>query len=107
MADIELVIKIPEEVMEYIRNNSCLSVVYNDEVTKAMKNGVPLPKGHGRLIDADELREKMVSYRYSDRYCENHTIERSISIGMVDLIINDASTVIEADKEQTNETDCD
>lgn len=55
MKDIELVIKIPEEVVEYIKNNGCLSVVYNDEVAKAIKNGTPLPKRHGRLIDKDTL----------------------------------------------------
>lgn len=25
----------------------------------ALKNGTPLPKGHGRLIDADELHQKI------------------------------------------------
>ena len=42
MADIELVIKIPEEIMEYIKNNGCLSVIYIDKVAEAIKNGTPL-----------------------------------------------------------------
>ncbi len=44
MKDVELVIKIPEGIMEYIKNNGCLAVGYNDEVAKAIKSGTPLPK---------------------------------------------------------------
>lgn len=52
----KIVIDIPEGIMEYIENNGCLSVIYNDEVAKAIINGTPLPKGHGRLIDAEWLK---------------------------------------------------
>lgn len=53
MADIELVIKIPEEDYNRIKNipdafDSRISRVY-----KAIKNGTALPKGHGRLADLD------------------------------------------------------
>ena len=60
MADIELVIKIPEEVKQTFDNakNEDLYGNYYDRnslIGKAIQNGIPLPKGHGRLIDADEL----------------------------------------------------
>ena len=29
--------------------------VYNDTIYNAIKNGTPLPKGHGRLIDAGNV----------------------------------------------------
>ncbi len=87
MADIELVIKIPEGIMEYIKNNSCLSVVYSDEVTRAVANGTPLPKEHGRLIDADYLREK-ISF-----------VERS----NISYIVDNAPTIIEANIQNTLE----
>jgi hypothetical protein len=48
MANIELVIRIPEE--DYKRGTVMAS---------AIRNGIPLPKGHGRLIDADELLKAM------------------------------------------------
>ena len=48
MADIEIVIKIPEEDYEYIKNS-------NNMYLYVIKNGTPLPKGHGRLIDVDEV----------------------------------------------------
>ena len=75
-ADREVVIKIPEEIMEYIKNNGCLSVIYNSEIASAIANGTPLPKGHGRLIDVDEIP---IDCDYYD--------------------VDNASTIIEADAE--------
>ena len=54
MADIELVIKIPEGLkkdfeLEQWTALSCM------EMKNALINGTPLPKGHGRLIDANDL----------------------------------------------------
>ena len=58
MADIEVVIKIPED--EYnIAKYGQYGNINVDIVRKALANGVPLPKGHGRLIDADALEKKM------------------------------------------------
>ena len=48
---------------------------------KNIKNGTPLPKRHGRLIDADKLIEKINQFDYYDQ-------------------VLDASTIIEADKEE-------
>ena len=45
----------------------------------AVANGTPLPKGHGRLIDGDELESRM-----KIGYC----------------IVRDAKTIIEADSEK-------
>lgn len=61
MADIELVIKIPSEVYENI-----ISATADDNDISSLLLGIheatPLPKGHGRLIDADALME----------YCQNN-----------------------------------
>lgn len=86
MSDIELVIKIPKEIMEYIKNNGCLSVIYNDEVAKAIINGTPLPKGHGDLIDRN------VAYDEFDKAC------LSWEGGLLEYI----PTVIPSDKETEN-----
>ncbi len=90
MADIELVIKIDDEIYKKIKNNefwlSCgldLSMAYD-----LIKNGTPLPKGHGKLIDADALE---------NTWHEEFLKGMSISAGMVNTF-NDASTIIEADK---------
>lgn len=65
MTNVELVIKIPEDVFkrtvfyrEFRDLNDCITTI------KSLEKAVPLPKGHGRLIDADKLHlppEEMVS----------------------------------------------
>ena len=53
MANIELVIKIPEEL--YKANHRGLEADELWDLRIAIKNGTMLPKGHGRLINADAL----------------------------------------------------
>ena len=61
-------------------------------------NGTPLPKGHGRLIDADRI--KLFSI---DRDSWNG-VEYEGVIKVVPVIaIDNAPTIIEADKEAENE----
>lgn len=50
----KLVIDIPEETYESIQDNDYCGIS-NSDMYNAIKNGTPLPKNHGRLIDADEL----------------------------------------------------
>ena len=45
-------IEIPDVDYYDMINDGC---IYNYEIRKAIENGIPLPKGHGRLIDADKL----------------------------------------------------
>lgn len=55
----------------------------------AVLSGAPLPKGHGRLIDADRLKSI-----YSINLANFNTV-----IG-IQKWIDDAHTIIEADKEE-------
>ena len=88
MADIELVIKIPEEDFERCKKRFQMRIGIMGD---AIANGTPLPKRHGRLIDADEL----LKHRYTvgtSNYCEYNVVDEEE--------INHAPTIIEADKEQ-------
>lgn len=78
MADLELVIKIPEDIRAAIGQMGLLRIPneMTRVVDKAIQHGTPLPKGHGRLIDADNI--------------DNHII------GHVDT--RSCPTIIEADK---------
>ena len=92
MADIELVIKIPEEVKQTFDNakNEDLYANYYDRnslIGKAIQNGIALPKGHGRLIDADEIQFENAEF---DTYGD---YSRAFDA------IDEADTIIEADKE--------
>lgn len=55
----KLVIDIDEHIYEQIMADSEVYVLDNEVdrilIENAIYNGTPLPKGHGRLIDADEL----------------------------------------------------
>lgn len=53
----ELVIKIPEEIYSRILERNRIHTFDNETVCDAIKNGTPLLEGHGRLIDADELKK--------------------------------------------------
>lgn len=48
MADIELVIKISEEQYEMIQN---ISNFISADATQIIRNGILLPKGHGRMTN--------------------------------------------------------
>lgn len=82
MADIELVIKIPEELYDIIINPQKLETMYHaGKICEAVRNGTPLPKGHGRLKDVD----------YGLKNCKDeHEIE---------YWDKEVPTIIEADKE--------
>jgi len=59
MADIELVIKIPEEIRLALINNVQLSLdqqsICDSYIKQAILNGTPLPKGHGRILDESQV----------------------------------------------------
>lgn len=94
MADIELVIRIPEELLEYFANHNCMSedgwFSHSNRLLDAFRNGIPLPKGHGGLIDVNALLEKQ--YRIDD----SATLSTRDVVNVED--IEDAQTIIEADK---------
>ena len=68
----EIVINLPEEIMEYVKNNDCLSVIYNDEVAKAITNGMPYeekPKGQWTINEEWSLLEKCKVTTYTCPFC--------------------------------------
>lgn len=84
----KIIVDIDENL--YIKTQSDKYVIY-DKMYHAIKNGTPLPKGHGRLIDA-EVMKTMKSIQ-------------SANFNAVELIrvwIDKQPTIIEADKEVEN-----
>lgn len=62
----KIVIDIPEEEYRWIKqsDNTAVAALCSKEcMLHAIKNGAPLPKGHGRLIDADMLEKKVEKHR--------------------------------------------
>lgn len=62
----QIVIDIPENLYKAAINGLNAEEIWDLRV--AIKNGAPLPKGHGRLIDADRLkREIFIIDSYSEK----------------------------------------
>ena len=57
----------------------------------AIRKGTPLPKGHGRLIDADALK-------MNERVCGDRYLSKT-SLFVANKVIEQADTIIKADKE--------
>ena len=90
MADMELIIKIPDHLYKLLKDfpsDSNESTIEN-VLMKAVEHGTPLPKGHGRLIDADAYINKHEECGWLD----DITVEEFNAI---------TPTIIEADEEQT------
>lgn len=86
----EIVIRIPEKEYEVILNNNYVAVCACPHLlSEAIKNGTPLPKGHGRLIDADSFLAKYETCGY----IEDMEAEYFNAV---------TPTIIEADKENKN-----
>lgn len=73
----QIVIEIPEEDYKWV----CDHVNMGYDLFKMIANGTPLPKGHGRLIDADVFIDGFEDYY---ELCE---------------LVNSTPTIIEADEE--------
>ena len=96
MSDIELVIRIDEDYVKIINKNGASN--YPEEV---IKNGTPLPKGHGRLKDENEIvkaiEDRVEFLRKNDAVFMR--LHKDIDIlGCIPKIRCEVSTIIEADK---------
>lgn len=69
-----------------IQTNILFSVIY----------GIPLPKGHGRLIDENKLLENL---KESANHHANNSREESL-LYRDRVIVREQPTIIEADKEE-------
>jgi len=102
----QIVIDIPEDYYKVIKE---IPAEYSTTDMLIIRNGTPLPKGHGRLIDADALKKYIddcdccvgcenESYGCADKCkCPDYLDED------MERIINNQSTIIEADKEVQND----
>jgi len=77
----QIVIDIPESILNTIQADEMISREQLAVLQVHILNGTPLPKGHGRLIDADAVLEEPIGNTYKD--------------------IDIAETIIEADKAES------
>jgi len=84
----QIVIDISEELYKHIKNDNVYYLEDGGVLYDIVKNGTPLPKGHGRLGDLDALRDEVSSWGMNDYEPSDFTDA-----------IDQTDTIIEADKE--------
>ena len=94
MANIELVIKIPQETYDFLKRYGTDGGI----IEKAVLNGTRLPKGHGNLKDANDIVADIYDrYMSSDFKVYNESVKKCMDM------IRSAPTIIEADKGEVEE----
>ena len=92
----QIVIDIDENVFTRLFDNGIQDneIATDDicEMARALRLGIPLPKGHGRIGDLSKIYDRL-----NDAQIEG-TVEYK-GLGEAKQIICDAPTIIEADKE--------
>ena len=95
----QIVIDIDEDTYGYMQsrceyqNKGDKGLSKFEEAGVAIKNGIPLPKGHGRLIDADKA-----IYEINEMKVQGETSIMAVILAKV--LIRGSKTVIEADDEE-------
>lgn len=100
----QIVIDIPEKVKQAFDNAEDEDLYgnyydYNSLIGKAIKNGTPLPKGHGRVMDVDKIIKKMEE---REEYLKDNRAmyETACVETALDMF---GETIIEADKAESEE----
>lgn len=75
MADIELLIKIPEEQKKMVDDITELPPQVENDLISAIRHGTRLPKEHGRLKDVDAFIAKVKADRTHACYVRSWTAD--------------------------------
>lgn len=94
MPDIDVIIRIPEDEYKIIKNFKGPMVW----AEKLIKDGTPLPKGHGKIVDIGKIDEDRIDG-------DNPVISLSIGGYCIEAVeldyINSLPAIIEEDKEES------
>lgn len=85
----QIVIDIPDDEYAFIKETGVIKMSSDVRIARAIANGIVLPKGHGRLIDGDNIKYFNNSWtKTQDDWCVRKDD------------IDKMPTIIEADKEK-------
>ena len=87
----QIVIDIPEE--QYNSRDYRVALISNIGEITYIGKGTPLPKGHGRLIDADVLDDVIMQMNANGAQITRYEYK------VIDNVLFEMPTIIEADKE--------
>ena len=92
----KIVIDIPEEEYKNIITYNSFRWLRNN-VIEAINKATPLPKGHGRIGDLDELEKVLDEYVLNEKGCPMHIASE------ICYNIDCFEAIIGADREETEE----
>lgn len=95
---IKLIIEVDEKYYEACKD--AVEESYPSQIEEVIAHGTVLPEGHGDLIDRDFVVNILEREIY---YAENPTIHRTLNYCLG--VIDNAPTIIKADKENKECTD--
>lgn len=109
MADVEIIIKIPEEAkraFDCAESNDLKGCYYDysGAVGEAIKNGTPLPKGHGKIGDLDAVMNDICA-SINEMTSVGIMVDGEYLWGKLNDAINNAQPIIEAENENEKEPD--
>ena len=95
-----LIIDINDDFYVRLFDNGGSSVTDMKRVCVAVRKGVIIPKGHGRLIDADEFSKRLVnaSMFYRGETADMFDTRFADGLKEADIKLTDAPTIIEAER---------
>lgn len=96
----KIVIDIPKKAYENIKAEKEIDWLGVEYILDCIKNGTPLPKNHGRLIDEEEILRELGSYHIGGLDAiKNYNGENTWADGLHTawVVIDDAETIIEAE----------
>ena len=95
----QIVIDIDDELYKSVLNETYCGNLYEE-----LKNGIVLPKGHGRLIDADEFEKRLMDARsyYLGEKADGFDLRFAAGLKSAVERLVDAPTIIPADKDAEN-----
>jgi len=97
----KLIIDIPEELKSTVYNCGLfLNPADKTALIDAINNGTPLPKGHGRLIDANSIYQIVRPIEETD---DGWGMTGETAIRLIHEAFNRAPTIIEAAKVESEE----
>lgn len=86
----KIVIEIPDRIYKIIQTHRTLNIMDDEILENALKNGTPLPKGHGNLKDANKLKHSFIMWSMAT---QGNFIDADIV-----SVIDNSPTIIFADK---------
>lgn len=92
----QIVIDIPEEVYKSIQDNDYCGIS-NADMYNAVKNGTPLPKGHGKIIDYGYVVDAIDDWVNAEEYRYTNATD------YLRKRVANTPTIIEADKAERSE----